>query len=70
MMQRERVDYCLSCGNKFAAIGRSKICGLCRARRIAVDQLAQEVMVMKHTIQEMQRVIDGLIERRRVNGRG
>lgn len=69
-MQSERVDYCQACGDKFAAIGRSKICGLCKARRIAVDQLAQEVMLMKHTIQEMQRVIDGLIEQRRMDGRG
>lgn len=55
-MQSERVDYCQACGDKFAAIGRSRICGLCKARRIAVDQLAHEVMLMKHTIQEMQRV--------------
>lgn len=69
-MHRERVDYCLSCGDKFAGISYDKICGLCKARRITVDQLAHEVMLMKSTIQEMQRVIDGLIERRRVNGRG
>jgi hypothetical protein len=64
--QRDRVDYCLACGDKFAAVGRSKICGLCRARRIAVDQLAHEVMMMKQTIHEMQRVIDALIEKSRI----
>jgi len=67
-MQRERVDYCLACGEKFAAIGRSKICGLCKARRIAVAQLAQEVMLMKHTIQEIQRVLDALVEQKRIHG--
>lgn len=67
-MQRERVDYCVSCGEKFAAIGRDRICGLCRARRIAVDQLAHEVTLMKHTIQEMQRVIDALVEQKRIHG--
>lgn len=67
-MQRERVDYCVACGEKFAAIGRSRICGLCKARRIAVDQLAHEVMLMKHTIQEMQRVIDALVEQKRIHG--
>lgn len=69
-MQRERVDYCGTCGRKFMSSGQSEMCGLCKARRIAVDQLAQEVMLMKHTIQEMQRVIDGLIEQRRMDGRG